>query len=241
MNTTSDWVRELRQRGLTPKTLTPEERAEKEKADAERITKAWQAQERIKYQRMSLWGETQTRSFEFEDWNPQMQRNEQTARDIGNQAYAMTKEMRNGLFNVFLFGRAGAGKTSLALAMMSRLSDRYTTMFVSVVEWRNLKFKSFKDNKVAERLNLTEKFMREVEVLVLDDFGKETQAEAKETVSSMLFELADARRGKATIITSNDDLTGLALKYDQAVLSRLITKDIKHIITTNKLDDVRKV
>ena len=54
-------------------------------------------------------------------------------------------------------------------------------------------------------------------------------------------ELADARRGKATIISSNDDLTGLALKYDQAVLSRLITKDIKHIITTNKLDDVRKV
>lgn len=61
MNTTSDWVRELRQRGLTPKTLTPEERAEKEKADAERITKAWQAQERVKYQRMSLWGETETR------------------------------------------------------------------------------------------------------------------------------------------------------------------------------------
>ena len=233
---------ELRKRGLSPKVLTEEERAAKEKSDAERFTKVYEAQAKIKYRRMSLWGEQERHLFTFTDWEPTVHTNVQAAKEAGNKAYKIAKDLREShLFNVFLFGNAGAGKTSLALAIMEAVRDDYSTMFVSVAEWRNLKFKSFKDNAVAERLSYTEKLMREVDVLVLDDFGKETQAEAKETVATMLFELADARRGKSTIITSNDDLAGLAKKYDQALLSRLITKDIAHVISANKLDDVRKV
>ncbi|MCT0949975.1 ATP-binding protein [Weissella confusa] len=241
MRSTSEWMAELKKRGLSVKTMTPEERAEKEIVDAQRITAEWQAQERTKYARMSLWGETQERLFQFSNWEPAMQQNELVARDIGNKAYKIAKELRDGLFNVFLYGQAGAGKTSLALAIADVVKDKYTTMFVSVVEWRSMKFKSFNDNSIAERLNVVERFMKEVDVLILDDFGKETQTEAKETVSAMLFELADARRGKATLITSNDNLAGLSNKYDAATLSRLITKDTTHTISTNKLADVRKV
>jgi DNA replication protein DnaC len=86
-----------------------------------------------------------------------------------------------------------------------------------------------------------EKYMREVDVLVLDDFGKETQKEAKEKVAGMLFRLADARKGKATIMTSNDNAVALANKYDNATLSRLIPKNPQHVIAMNKLRDVREV
>lgn len=93
MRSTCEWMAELKKRGLSVKTMTPEERAEKEIADAQRITAEWQAQERTKYARMSLWGETQERLFQFSNWEPTMQQNELVARDIGNKAYKIAKEL----------------------------------------------------------------------------------------------------------------------------------------------------
>jgi len=124
---------------------------------------------------------------------------------------------------------------------MSGLSEERSKMFVSLVEWRDMTYQSFHDEKLQQKLAVVEKYMREVDVLVLDDFGKETQKEAKEKVAGMLFRLADARKGKATIMTSNDNAVSLANKYDNATLSRLIPKNPKHVIAMNKLKDVREV
>lgn len=241
-NTLSDWMKILRDKGYQPKSLTPEQRAAKEKADAEAITAKWQAQERAKYFKASLWGDEAERSFTFQDWQPTMQgENEQIARNVANQAYKVMKELDGQLFNVMLYGKAGTGKTSLALAIISGLSEERSKMFVSLVEWRDMTYQSFHDEKLQQKLAVIEKYMREVDVLVLDDFGKETQKEAKEKVAGMLFRLADARKGKATIMTSNDNAVSLANKYDNATLSRLIPKNPKHVIAMNKLKDVREV
>lgn len=241
-NTLSDWMKILRDKGYQPKSMTPEQRVAKEKADAETITAKWQAQERAKYFKASLWGDEAERSFTFQDWQPAMQgENEQTARNVANQAYTVMKELDGQLFNVMLYGKAGTGKTSLALAIVSGLSEKRSKMFVSLVEWRDMTYQSFHDEKLQQKLAVIEKYMREVDVLVLDDFGKETQKEAKEKVAGMLFRLADARKGKATIMTSNDNAVALANKYDNATLSRLIPKNPQHVIAMNKLRDVREV
>lgn len=241
-NTLSDWMKILRDKGYQPKSMTPEQRAAKEKADAEAITAKWQAQERAKYFKASLWGDESERSFTFQDWQPAMQgENEQIARNVANQAYTVMKELDGQLFNVMLYGKAGTGKTSLALAIMSGLSEKRSKMFVSLVEWRDMTYQAFHDEKLQQQLAVVEKYMREVDVLILDDFGKETQKEAKEKVAGMLFRLADARKGKATIMTSNDNAVSLANKYDNATLSRLIPKNPKHVIAMNKLKDVREV
>ena len=144
-------------------------------------------------------------------------------------------------FNVFLNGAAGTGKTSLALAIMDGLGGKYTNMFVSVIEWRDMTYQSFHDEKLQQQLAVIEKYMRDVDVLVLDDFGKDTQKEAKEKVASMLFRLADARKGKTTIITSNDNELALTKKYDMATLSRLIPSNPQHIIDMTGMEDVREV
>ena len=241
-NTLSDWMKILRDKGYQPKSMTPEQRVAKEKADAETITAKWQAQERAKYFKASLWGDEAERSFTFQDWEPAMQgENEQTARNVANQAYKVMKELDGQLFNVMLYGKAGTGKTSLALAIISGISEERSKMFVSLVEWRDMTYQSFHDEKLQQKLAVIEKYMREVDVLVLDDFGKETQKEAKEKVAGMLFRLADARKGKATIMTSNDNAVPLANKYDNATLSRLIPKNPQHVIAMNKLRDVREV
>ena len=236
------WVQQLRAKGLKPKKLTPEQHAAKEQQDAQAITAKWQAQERNKYLAASLWGDEDKRSFTFEDWQPTKQGgNEQTARNVANQAYKVMKELDGQLFNVMFYGKAGTGKTSLALAILAGLTEKYSKMFVSLVEWRDMTYKSFHDEKLQQELAVVEKYMREVDVLILDDFGKETQKEAKEKVAGMLFRLADARKGKATIITSNDNAIALANKYDNATLSRLIPKNPAHVIAMVKLKDIREV
>lgn len=236
-----NWVKQLEKRGLEPIHLTPEQRAEKEKQDAARFTKQWQAQDRVKYINASLWGEEQARSFKFTDWLPEKQANEQRAKEVGNQAYSIMRQLAEEPFNVFLNGAAGTGKTSLALAIMDGLGDKYTNMFVSVIEWRDMTYQSFHDEKLQQQLAVVEKYMREVDVLILDDFGKDTQREAKEKMAGMLFRLADARKGKTTIITSNDNELALTKKYDMATLSRLIPSNPNHVIDMTDMADVREV
>ena len=236
-----NWVRQLKRRGLEPIHLTPEQRAEKEKQEAAMFTQQWQKQDRTKYIKASLWGEEKARSFKFSDWLPEKQANEQRAKEVGNQAYRIMRQLAVEPFNVFLNGEAGTGKTSLALAIMDGLSDKCTNMFVSVIEWRDMTYQSFHDEKLQQQLAVVEKYMREVDVLILDDFGKDTQREAKEKMAGMLFRLADARKGKTTIITSNDNELALTKKYDMATLSRLIPSNPNHVIDMTDMADVREV
>ncbi|APS41294.1 Helicase loader DnaI [Weissella jogaejeotgali] len=241
MPTINDWVHQLKKRGLDPIVLSDEQRAEKEKQDAVKFTQQWQAQDRKKYINASLWGEETARTFHFSDWLPEKQPNEQKAKEVGNQAYRIMRQLSEKPFNVFLNGEAGTGKTSLALAIMDGLGSDYTNMFVSVIEWRDKTYQSFHDDKLQQQLSVIEKYMRDVDVLILDDFGKETQKEAKEKVASMLFRLADARKGKTTIITSNDNELALTKKYDMATLSRLIPSNPDHVIDMDDMEDVREV
>lgn len=246
MGNLSEAMEKLHEFALSKGTLktmpTQEEIAEKKRLENDAIINRWQAQERAKYYRASLWGDEAERSFTFQDWQPTKQgENEQIARNVANQAYKVMKELDSKLFNVILYGTAGTGKTSLALAIMSGLSEKRSKMFVSLIEWRDMTYQAFHDEKMQQKLVVIERYMREVDVLVLDDFGKETQKEAKEKVAGMLFRLADARKGKSTIITSNDNAIALANKYDTATLSRLIPKNPAHVIATDKLKDVREV
>lgn len=98
MGNLSEAMEKLHEFALSKGTLkampTQEEIAEKKRLEHDAIIKSWQAQERTKYFKASLWGDEAERSFTFQDWQPAMQgENEQTARNVANQAYTVMKEL----------------------------------------------------------------------------------------------------------------------------------------------------
>lgn len=240
-NTTADWMSELKRRGLNPRVLTPEEREAKEKAESIKYTTMHEKQLRRQYMENSKFPDSIDKHFSFRDWNPYKQKDIEKAKQVARTALDLSNELKQTNFNVLLFGNAGAGKTSLAIAMMNNLSAIKTTMFVSMIEWVVMKYQSFSDDRVANQVYALEQMMKDVDVLVLDDLGKDSQREAKETAAKMLFQVANARTEKTTIITTNDNPKELGAKYDMATVSRLVPKNAAHIISTNGLQDVREV
>lgn len=239
--TKQDWLAGLKRHGLKPIILSPEEREAKEKAESIKYTAMYEKQRRERYMANSSFPDSIDKAFTFRDWDPSKQKDVDKAKQIARMSLDMARELKESNYNVLFFGNAGAGKTSLAIAMMNELAATKTTMFVSMIEWLAMKYQSFSDDRVANQVYGLEQMMKDVDVLVLDDLGKDSQREAKETAAKMLFQVANARTEKTTIITTNDNPKELGDKYDMATVSRLVPKNAAHIISTNGLQDVREV
>ncbi|WP_446002492.1 ATP-binding protein [Weissella viridescens] len=240
-NNQQDWLAGLKRRGLLPVILSPEEREAKEKAEAIKYTAMFEKQRRARFKANSSFPDSIDKDFTFRDWDPSKQKDVDKAKQIARTSLNMARELKTTDYNVLFFGNAGAGKTSLAIAMMNELAAVKTTMFVSMIEWLAMKYQSFSDERVANQVYSLEQMMKDVDVLILDDLGKDSQREAKETAAKMLFQVANARTEKTTIITTNDSPKDLGDKYDVATVSRLVPKNAAHIISTNGLQDVREV
>ncbi|WP_307994410.1 ATP-binding protein [uncultured Weissella sp.] len=224
--------------------LSEEERLEKERQFSIRAQERLDTSRVLSFYNSSLWAQGRKKTFTFGDWNPNMQTNIEQAKAIGNKAFSLAKELEHRDFNVLLTGSVGAGKTALALAISDKLRSSKTTLFVSMVEWKNLRMNAIKSPEKQREFSKLEQLMKDAEVLILDDLGKDNKdsnGRATQDTNNMLFGLGDARMGKTTIITTNDSQSDLARKYDEAVVSRLITKNPDHTISTNGLKDVREV
>lgn len=195
--------------------------------------------------------------FAYSDWQPTKQPNEQLARDLGNQSYLLAKEIVEGKpYRVYLAGSPGTGKTSLALAMVDHIrnNSNKTAMFVSTDALAELYSTSYDDKQARDRLHELLAYMKgdkklrinPVDVLILDDFGTEggmrtdKQSQVRVDMQKGLFAVADARYGKqATIVTTNNKMSELESMYNEKLLSRLITRNPKHRLVFNGMQDMR--
>lgn len=195
--------------------------------------------------------------FTYADWQPKKQPNEQLARNLGNQSYLLAKEIAEGKpYRVYLAGSPGTGKTSLALAMVDfiRNHSNKTAMFVSTDALAELYAMRFDDKQAQNRLYELMAYMKgdkrlkiePVDVLILDDFGTEggmrtdKQSQVRVDMQKGLFAVTDARYSKkATIVTTNNTMAELEAMYNKKLLSRLITKNPKHRLVFNGMQDVR--
>lgn len=227
--------------------------------------KMWTDKLKDQIEQQSLWSGGQRLHFSFNDWNPNRQPDSQLGADTGNQAYLLAKKMEQESINVNLFGNRGTGKTSLALAMIDKVSkdSGKSWLFINTVELANLISRSYQYPESREQLNELYKaitgiksgdgswYHKPVDVLVLDDFGteggqKSDELRVRRDMQEWLYRASNARIDLqnnqptgSTIITTNNTSNELLRMYDPKLISRIVTKDPLHVIDLTKAKDVR--
>lgn len=198
--------------------------------------------------KLSIWSADEEIKFTFDDWDVTKQADIDKARGVGNKAYKLAKELMTDDFNVTLYGNSGVGKTSLAIAMMTKLRDEAnkSIMIVSTAELASLLDNKYTQNEIRERLEHIEKALKEVDVLLLDDFGTEGGAlgalkVVRKDMQDYLYRVVNGRIGKTTIVTTNNDDSDFKAMYNAKILSRLLTKNKDHMIFFEDMQDVREV
>lgn len=212
---------------------------EKRKQDDINITKRYKAQEKRRMFSSSLVSDINDLKHTFDDFNtdtPEQQKKLSQAQNIANEIY-------NGSTSNYLFtGKAGRGKTMLAVSILNGLNSLntdITCLFVSVEMLINLERQAVTDKFNIEKNDVyrIEKCIKKCDVLVLDDLGSETSfASGKEIqpatrfTQEVLFRIADYRKNKANIVTTNNTGEELLRMYNGKIASRLLTKKRENAI-----------
>lgn len=200
--------------------------------------------------KLSIWSGDEEIKFSFKDWDVTKQSDVDKAMAVGNKAYKLSRELISDNFNVTLYGNSGVGKTSLAIAMMTMLRDEAdkSIMVVSTAELASLLDNKYTQDDTRKKLVDIERALKEVDVLLLDDFGTEGGAinalkPVRKDMQDYLYRVANSRSSgdKTTIITTNNTDDQLRLMYNAKTISRLLTKNKEHMIFFKDMEDVREV
>ncbi|GLC88237.1 ATP-binding protein [Lysinibacillus piscis] len=155
-------------------------------------------------------------------------------------------EISNGqVFNIFLNGTPGVGKSHLSYSLLHRInnnSDKMKSCLFIDFDQMLREIRASYDNPDSLYTEFYfVKLLSEVDVLVLDDLGAEignehTTKKASDFIGRILRAVTNARQDKVTIVTTN--LSGAKLNsiYDHKTLSRLNknARVIKFVETKDK-------
>lgn len=121
---------------------------------------------------------------------------------------------------IFMKGHTGLGKTHLSLAIANRVIEKgYTVVYGAAYDLlRKIEDENFGRTENKDTLGS----VLDADLLILDDLGAEFNSPFN---LSMVYNIIDARcnREKATIISSNLDISELEERYSKRLVSRLIS------------------
>lgn len=180
----------------------------------------------------------------FEDASVEEKKNKKQARLMAN-------DFRQGnYYNVLMSGKAGAGKSHLAMAMLQAVNEfseePKKCLFISAGEIVRKIQDSFNNPESYFTQERTITMLQEPDVLVLDDLGAEsgairTSKAASDFVNRTLVAVLDGRQERATITTTNLNSQEISTMYDERFISRLyknISRE-KGLLTFNDTTDKR--
>ena len=227
---------------------TPTEREARKQREEQEITRALlDGRRNAFWERYSLWANGKPEGeFTFHNWVPSKQHNVPAAQKVARKALDLTKRLTEETFNVTLAGLPGVGKTALALAMGNYLRNAgKSVMFVSTAELKHLYSTGYDDDERKQRLRFTVEKMKEVDVLILDDFGTEGdmnpqgKVRVRSDMRDDMYRVSNARMEKITIITTNNMIEELNTMYDPKTIDRLIPKNEEQRIVFRDMGSVR--
>lgn len=178
----------------------------------------------------------------FDGVDEETKKNKEKALEIARKYY------KGGTFNTILSGKAGTGKSHLAMSMLKVINEHSEPyrrcLFVSIDEVMRLIKESFgrKDNDFTEQKLI--KLLIDADLLVIDDLGAESgavgsQKQATDFITRTLYAVVNGRMNKSTIITTNLSSKQMANMYDSKLVSRMMKGAKGHVITFNETKDKR--
>lgn len=148
------------------------------------------------------------------------------------QAMHACDDYRQGeVFNTFLTGDTGVGKSHLAMAMLHELNEtdgqQRSCLFIDIDEALRRVRASYSDKDSTFTEHYVVDLMSRVDFLVIDDIGAEvgnikTDKAASDFVNRVLRAVLNARQHKSTIITTNLTRAQLEAMYDKKLVSRMM-------------------
>ena len=157
----------------------------------------------------------------FEDFNVDAHPSLREVRDAAMQFAAEPKGW------LVIYGKYGTGKTMLLHAIGAYLvQTNLLVMYGSVTELLAKLREGFGDN--ARDVNREVDALKSVDVLLLDDLGKERSTDWAQEVLFQLFDWRYANR-LPTVVTTNETIPELAKRYP-AIASRLADAGLSHVV-----------
>lgn len=216
-------------------------------ADAKKYTAMLISQRAHRVFSGSLFADNNAKYAHFNEFNADTPEQTDLLKRVTEIAKRITSDQK---FNAVFTGGAGTGKTFSAVCIANYLQDRkemppYSVLFVSVPALFDLELQKARgDREFIEKANIMEKRISDADVVIFDDFGSETSmrqgvTEASEFIQKTWFRLADVRNGRTNIFTTNNTLPDLARIYNSKLVSRMLTKDSKNIISFSGIADQR--
>lgn len=160
--------------------------------------------------------------------------------------------LKGEIFNSLFSGEPGAGKSHLAMAILSVLNSTMekpvSCLFISFEEVLSLIRNSFNNpNSRYTELNMVD-LMGSVDYLVLDDIGSESgrlkkadngQVYASDFTVKILKRVLERRQDKTTIVTTNLSRKEMEVLYDKRITSRIYRNIAGNIINFEEIKDKR--
>lgn len=145
-------------------------------------------------------------------------------------------------FNSLFYGKSGAGKTHLAMAVLNYINDNSNQkcLFISVPKLlqRSRNYMADKTSSIWSP-QFIENMMKQADVVVIDDLGAESKSgNATDFVATTLFSIYESNQ--RIITTTNLSVNEIKLTYGDRLETRVTEHGRGHMLSFNDLKNVRQ-